>query len=85
MDRKIERQKERAAKESAPRAATPAEQATLDAIKVILCICHHGCCLDCAGPHSMLSCASLVYRYHCCHAVRVPGADMVVEQNPELG
>lgn len=34
MDRKIERQKERAAKESAPRAATPAEQATLDAIKV---------------------------------------------------
>lgn len=36
MDRKIERQKERAAKESAPRAATPAEQATLDAIKVLL-------------------------------------------------
>ena len=34
MDRKIERQKERAAKESAPRPATPAEQATLDAIKV---------------------------------------------------
>jgi len=34
MDRKIERQKDRAAKESAPRAATPAEQATLDAIKV---------------------------------------------------
>jgi hypothetical protein len=35
MDRKIERQKERAAKESAPRPATPAEQATLDAIKVL--------------------------------------------------
>lgn len=34
MDRKIERQKDRAAKESAPRPATATEQATLDAIKV---------------------------------------------------